>query len=216
MQDPFAMMNNMMGSMMQSFFGGGFGNSLAQMGGGMMQQSGSWGGGGCGTFSCQTMSFSSQVGADGRVHTRQFSSSTVADGRRRLRETKQAYSDSVSGTEKMSMERQIGNRGRKVVRERCEATGEEKETDMRNNISEEECEKFNEDWQREGAPYLPKHRVQLQLEGGSSASSSGHKGGAKGSSKGYGCRGSDYEAQPKGGAKGSSAQGQHRWRASPY
>mmetsp|Transcript_121255 Transcript_121255/g.214493 ORF Transcript_121255/g.214493 Transcript_121255/m.214493 type:complete len:206 (+) Transcript_121255:3-620(+) len=195
------MMNNMMGSMMGPPMHG------SMMGGRMLQQGESWAGpGSSGSFTCQTMSFSSSVGPDGRVHTREFSSSTVADGGRRVRETKQAYRDTSTGFEKMSMERQMGERGRKVVRERCETTGEEKETDMRKGISEEQCDEFNEDWQREAAPHLPWHRVQLQLEGGSSASSSSHKGSSKGSAGGN---------SQKGSSKGFGSQSQ-RYRASPY
>lgn len=180
--DPFSMMDAMMSDMMMPFggpcgggrratdpFGGGlFGGGLFQqmdqmmqmhMGGaqgGMMQmgQMGQMGGGG---FSSQVMCFSSSVGADGNVHTERFSSSTVGDHSRAMHETQQAYSNSTSGVDKMSMERQIGDRGRKVVKERTRGSGEERHTDMFKGITEDQAEEFNDQWRQQAAPHLPQH-----------------------------------------------------------
>lgn len=187
------MMSEMMGGMMQSFFGhgpsslcggGGFGP-----GGGMMQNSWGMGGGGCfpggggGSFTCQTMQFSSTVGQDGRVHTEQFSSSTVADSSRAVRETKQAYANSATGSQRLSLERQMGDRGRKVVQERCSQSGDERRTDIFKGISEEQTEEFDDEWQQRAAPHLPSHRLQLQLGSGAS-SSAGPPSGARGQREG--------------------------------
>lgn len=234
-QDPFASMNNMMGNMMQSFFGGGndgFGGPFGSMGGGMMQSFGGFGS--SSSFSCQTMSFSSSVGPDGRTHTEEFSSSTVADGRLRARETKQAYANSTTGVEKLSMERTIGERGRKVVKEHSIGTGEEKRTDILVGVSEEDGTKFTEEWQEEVAPHLPSHRVQLQLGNGNSSSSSHWKG----NSKGFGSKGAHNlarralpaptpehdDSQADGGWQQNWSEAgesypnrsQHRWRSTPY
>jgi hypothetical protein len=58
---------------------------------------------------------SSATGKDGKVHTERFASSSVQDGSKKARETQQAYSNSSTGQDKMSMERQHGDRGRKMV-----------------------------------------------------------------------------------------------------
>merc|ERR1719456_226167 len=101
-------------------------------------------GGGQGGFSSQTMCFSSTTGADGQVHTERFSSSTVGDNARGIRETQQAYANSASGMDKMSMERQIHDQGRKVVKERNRQSGEERQTDMFRGITEDQAGAFDE------------------------------------------------------------------------
>lgn len=156
------MMNNMMGGMMQSMFG--FGSGFGS--GGMMRgMGGDFGGGAC-SFSCQSFSFSSSIQSDGRVHTEQFSSSTVADPSRRIRETKQAYANSSSRCQKMSLERQMGAKGHKIVQER--QGGEDRRTEMLNGV--EDAEGFEDEWRQNAAPHLPSHRVALQLGSNSSSS----------------------------------------------
>eukprot|EP00811_Abedinium_folium_P003934 NODE_13619_length_1156_cov_5.417881.p1 GENE.NODE_13619_length_1156_cov_5.417881~~NODE_13619_length_1156_cov_5.417881.p1 ORF type:complete len:246 (+),score=48.98 NODE_13619_length_1156_cov_5.417881:164-901(+) len=177
-QDPFAMMDGMMESMMMEPFGrrgGGlfgdpFGDPSARMGGrpSMDTMGGRMGGcssslmmsangGGHGAYTSHTMVFSSQVGADGKAHTEQFSSSSVGNHGRGLRETQQAYSNSRTGMDKMSMERIDNDRGQKTVRERHRFTGDETSTDMFRGITEEEAPAFHQHWERNAAPQLPSH-----------------------------------------------------------
>lgn len=187
-------MNNMMNGMMNEMMGGMMGgHSMAALTNGkgqfhgsnnmtqMMQPrgvGGGFGGGfGGGSFSCQQISFSSTVGADGRVHTKQYSSSTVADGQRGIRETKRAFSDSREGVEKLALEQQIGEQGRRMVKERNHITQEQSQTSTLRNIDEDQAERFDARWHEEAAPHLPKHQVQsrpmLMRGTGSSSSSRG-------------------------------------------
>merc|ERR1719324_270363 len=127
-----------------------------------MFSSGGGGGGGAATatagssFQCQTMTFSSRTGADGQVHTEHFSSNTVGDRGRGIRETQQAYSNSSTGMEKMSLERQVGERGRKSVKER-QRDGEERQTDMFRGMTEDDTDAFNQQWERDARPHLPQY-----------------------------------------------------------
>mmetsp|Transcript_43269 Transcript_43269/g.119647 ORF Transcript_43269/g.119647 Transcript_43269/m.119647 type:complete len:284 (-) Transcript_43269:162-1013(-) len=180
--DPFSMMDDMMTDMMMPFgggrrgrgggpFGGGlFGGGLFDQmdgmmdmmaagrggGGGMMMSMSSMGGG-AGGFSSNTMMFSSTMGEDGQVHTEKFSSSSVGDRQRQIVETQQAYSNSNSGIDKMSLERQIHDQGRKVVKERSRHSGEERHTDMFRGMSEDQAQAFDSRWQQEAAPHIPSH-----------------------------------------------------------
>merc|ERR1719375_327310 len=97
---------------------------------GQMMTMSSGGMGGQGGFSCQTMMVSSHMGADGQRHTERFSSSTIGDQGRRMAEIQQAYSNSSTGVDKLSMERQMADRGRKMVKEYNRQTGEERNTDL--------------------------------------------------------------------------------------
>merc|ERR1711879_506834 len=71
-------------------------------------------------------------------------------------EVQQAYSNSLSGIDKMSLERQMQDRGRKMVKERS-ATGEERHTDLFRGMEEQQAREFDQQWQRDAAPYLPPH-----------------------------------------------------------
>eukprot|EP00747_Dinoflagellata_sp_TGD_P022913 gnl/TRDRNA2_/TRDRNA2_129417_c0_seq1.p1 gnl/TRDRNA2_/TRDRNA2_129417_c0~~gnl/TRDRNA2_/TRDRNA2_129417_c0_seq1.p1 ORF type:complete len:236 (-),score=53.52 gnl/TRDRNA2_/TRDRNA2_129417_c0_seq1:62-769(-) len=176
------MMDRMMSDMMMEPFGprgggagggrgGPFGGGM--MGGGLfgqmeqmmadMEQRGPGGGGG--SFQCQTMCFSSSMGADGKVHTQRFSSSTVGDRNRQLVETQQAYANSQTGIDKMSMERHMGPQGRKIVKERSAFSGEERQTEMLRGMEEHEVGRFDQRWQQEASPYLPQHNVRAALQG---------------------------------------------------
>ncbi|CAE7832852.1 Mlf [Symbiodinium sp. CCMP2592] len=186
-QDPFGMLDDMM---MQPFGGpaggGMFGSMFGQMNrmmqemdtmmsrGGMMgpdmfggggqssMMMSSMGGGGGGSFSCQTFSFSSRTGPDGQVHTEQFSSSAVGDRSQNVHEVQQMYSNSRTGEDKMSLERQLDGRGRKMVKERTRSTGEERQTDMFKGMSENDAGDFDQDWQRRAVPALPRHQQGFQ------------------------------------------------------
>eukprot|EP00927_Polykrikos_kofoidii_P067814 TRINITY_DN63254_c0_g1_i1.p1 TRINITY_DN63254_c0_g1~~TRINITY_DN63254_c0_g1_i1.p1 ORF type:complete len:288 (-),score=40.26 TRINITY_DN63254_c0_g1_i1:85-948(-) len=166
MQNPFQMMDAMMSQMMGPCGGDPFGGGMFPFGGGMcggmgnmvaMSSCGGAMGGMGGGFSSQTMCFSSKMGPDGQMHTEQFSSSTVGDTDRAIRETQQAYSNSSTGVDKMSMERQMRDQGRKMVKERSRTTGDERSTEMFRGITEDRAHEFDASWEREAAPHLQPH-----------------------------------------------------------
>merc|ERR1719382_1205016 len=134
------------GSMMQSQRSGGDG---------MMVGGTSAGGGG--GYSCQTMCFTSKMGSDGQMHTERFSSSAVGDYNGRMQEVQQAYSSSATGIDKMSLERQLEGRGRKMVKELNRSSGEERNTDMYRGMSEQQYPDFERQWNERAAPRLPQH-----------------------------------------------------------
>ncbi|CAJ1344600.1 unnamed protein product [Effrenium voratum] len=164
MQDPFGMFD------MQPFGGGGFGGLFGSMFGQMnqmMQEMERMGpgfpgavmnSGNGGSFSCQTFSFSSRMGPDGQMHTEQFASSAVRDRRRDMHEVQQAYSNSSTGVDKMSLERQLEGRARKTVKERTRGTMEERQTDMFRGMDEADAADFDSQWQQRAAPSLPRHQ----------------------------------------------------------
>mmetsp|Transcript_33048 Transcript_33048/g.98354 ORF Transcript_33048/g.98354 Transcript_33048/m.98354 type:complete len:323 (-) Transcript_33048:84-1052(-) len=184
---PFDMMDQMMGSMGA---GGMFGGLFAQMdqmmrqmnspmdgmipmgGGGSQVMMMSSSGGGSGAFSSNTMVMSSTIGADGQVHTERYSSSAVGDHGRRISEMQQAYSNSTTGVDKMSLERQMLDQGRKMVKERNRHSGEERTTDLFRGIEAEEADDFDRRWQGQARPHLPNHCLpaqQLMVTGGNAA-----------------------------------------------
>eukprot|EP00931_Biecheleriopsis_adriatica_P080017 TRINITY_DN53377_c0_g1_i1.p1 TRINITY_DN53377_c0_g1~~TRINITY_DN53377_c0_g1_i1.p1 ORF type:complete len:265 (+),score=55.27 TRINITY_DN53377_c0_g1_i1:91-885(+) len=177
--DPFGMMDDMMmpfgglgsrrsgrgGSLFDSMFGQ-MGQMMEEMesmamggGGQMMSSSMSSGGRGGGSFSCQTFSFSSVTGPDGQVHTEKYSSSAVGDRSRNMHEVQQAYSNSRTGVDKMSLERQLEGRGRKMVKERQRDSGEERQTEMFRGMTEDDARDFDDHWRQRAAPSLPQHQL---------------------------------------------------------
>jgi len=155
--DMFGHMDQMMQEMNAMAQGAGGQMSAVQGGrdGGVMLRG--MGAGGGGAYSCQTMTFSSTRGPDGKMHTERFSSSAVGDTNRQMQEVQQAYSNSSSGVDKMSLERQLQGRGRKMVKEYSRHSGEERNTDMFRGMTEEQCPEFDRRWQAEAAPHLPAH-----------------------------------------------------------
>jgi len=151
MQDADNMMRGQ-GGAMQGMAGDG-------RGGGMMMASSSGGGGG---YSMQTMMFSSSMGQDGNMHTERFSSSSVGNMNGQMREVQQAYSNSSTGMNKMSLERQLEGRGRKMVKEHHAHTGEERHTDMYKGMSEADYPAFERSWQARAVPQLPAHHTGMQ------------------------------------------------------
>merc|ERR1712137_286489 len=153
MMDDFDDMMGMTGmtGMMRGMRGMGGG-----MGGSSQMMMSSFGGGmGGGSFTSQTMCVSSTMGADGKMHTEKFASSSVGDTRRGISETQQAYSNSDTGVDKMSLERMHNERGKKVVKERSALTGDETQTEMFHGMTEEDQDDFQQAWEAEAAPYLP-------------------------------------------------------------
>eukprot|EP00929_Paragymnodinium_shiwhaense_P108376 TRINITY_DN74693_c0_g1_i1.p2 TRINITY_DN74693_c0_g1~~TRINITY_DN74693_c0_g1_i1.p2 ORF type:complete len:267 (+),score=57.68 TRINITY_DN74693_c0_g1_i1:78-878(+) len=174
-------------------FGGGFGGI-----GGMMKQfdemardmrTGSMppsarqmGGGapGGGQYACQTFSMSSVRGADGKMHTEQYMSSDVGNRDHGIRERQDAYSNSTTGVDKMGLERQLGDRGRKVVKERDRRTQEERQTEMFRGMDEGGKGAFDRDFSGK-AHHMPQHArygggVAAALGGGSPAGHGGRNG----------------------------------------
>eukprot|EP00411_Alexandrium_monilatum_P002932 CAMPEP_0175189752 /NCGR_PEP_ID=MMETSP0093-20121207/4088_1 /TAXON_ID=311494 /ORGANISM="Alexandrium monilatum, Strain CCMP3105" /LENGTH=294 /DNA_ID=CAMNT_0016482553 /DNA_START=1 /DNA_END=885 /DNA_ORIENTATION=+ len=154
-------------------------DGMIPMGGGgsqVMMMSSS--GGGSGAFSSNTMVMSSTIGADGQVHTEHYSSSAVGDHGRRISEVQQAYRNSTTGVDKMSLERQMLDQGRKMVKERNRHSGEERTTDLFRGIEAEEADDFERRWQGEAKPHLPSHCLpaqQLMMTGGNAAGASSRR-----------------------------------------
>jgi len=111
---------------------------------------------GTGRFSSQTMMFSSAVGGDGRVRSERFASSSVGDFDKKIAETQQAYSNSATGVDKMSLERQMRDRARKMVKEQIRG-GDERQTQMFRGMDEAQAAQFDQHWEREAVPNLPSH-----------------------------------------------------------
>merc|ERR1719511_295248 len=111
---------------------------------------------GSGGFSSSTMMMSMNIGPDGQVHTEKFASSSVGDRDKRIAETQQAYSNSSTGADKMSLERQMQDRGRKMVKERING-GDERQTEMFRGFDESQAHEFDQQWQQHAAPHLRNH-----------------------------------------------------------
>mmetsp|Transcript_137696 Transcript_137696/g.357707 ORF Transcript_137696/g.357707 Transcript_137696/m.357707 type:complete len:269 (+) Transcript_137696:105-911(+) len=149
--------------------GGGFGSLMKQfdemtkgmgMGMGGFQGGGLGGGGtmgmGNGQYSCQSFAMCSRMGPDGNMHTERFANSEVGNRAHGIREAQQAYSNSSLGVDKMGLERQMGDRGRKVVRERNRHTMEERSTEMFKGMDESGRDHFDRSF-GDKAHHLPQH-----------------------------------------------------------
>lgn len=135
------MMDQMMGGFGGPMMRGGMGGGMGGMGD-MMAQMQQQGGG---QFSSQVMVMSSQRGTDGQMHTERFVESSVNNGRG-ASERQQAYSNSRTGMDKMGLERNLHDRGRKVVKERNRGTGEERQTALFRGMEESQADQFDRDW----------------------------------------------------------------------
>mmetsp|Transcript_129531 Transcript_129531/g.360880 ORF Transcript_129531/g.360880 Transcript_129531/m.360880 type:complete len:255 (+) Transcript_129531:113-877(+) len=111
---------------------------------------------GGGQFSCQTFAMSSVMGPDGKMHTERYSSSDIGNRDHGIRESQQAYSNSSTGVDKMGLERQLGDRARKMVKERDRNTMEERSTEMFRGMDEGGRDMFDRDFQGK-AHYMPQH-----------------------------------------------------------
>eukprot|EP00440_Ansanella_granifera_P031565 gb/GFBE01034265.1/.p1 GENE.gb/GFBE01034265.1/~~gb/GFBE01034265.1/.p1 ORF type:complete len:281 (+),score=41.99 gb/GFBE01034265.1/:1-843(+) len=145
------------GSMMSRFdqmaeemmkgFGPGMGPGSARGGGGFP---------GAGSYSCQSYAMSSVTGADGKVHTEKYSSSDVGNTKHGIREAQHAYSNSSTGMDKMGLERHLGDRARKMVKERDRNTMEERSSEMLRGMDEGGRDAFDRDFHGK-AQHLPPH-----------------------------------------------------------
>ncbi|CAD7938013.1 unnamed protein product [Amoebophrya sp. A25] len=163
--DPFAAMEQSMSQMMGDFpmMRGGMGDPFS---GGRdpfgdmheMMSSRPSGGRGSGFSSSSSMFISSKMGADGQMHTERYSSSAVHDGSRDAFEQQQAYSNSSTGVDKMSLERQHGGRGRKMVKEYSHTSGEDRQTEYLRGLESDACKAdFDRHWGQNIAPHMPRH-----------------------------------------------------------
>mmetsp|Transcript_59078 Transcript_59078/g.93527 ORF Transcript_59078/g.93527 Transcript_59078/m.93527 type:complete len:253 (-) Transcript_59078:70-828(-) len=101
---------------------------------------------GGGSYSCQTFAVSSVMGKDGKMHTEKYSSSDVGHTGHGIREAQHAYSNSTSGVDKMGLERHLGDRARKMVKERNRFTMEEKCSEMLRGMDEGGRDHFDKDF----------------------------------------------------------------------
>merc|ERR1719163_2000774 len=99
--------------------------------------------GGNGQYAMQSFAMSSHMGPDGKMHTERFVSSDVGNRDKSIREAQQAYSNSTTGKEKMGLERQLGDRARKMVKERDRNTMEERSTEMFRGMDESGAPSFD-------------------------------------------------------------------------
>jgi len=144
-------------------FSGGGGSSIMsrfdQMANEMMQGFGSVPGSGReggGSYASQSFAFSSVTGPDGKVHTERFASSDVGNPDHNIREAQQAYSNSSTGKDKMGLERHLGDRARKIVKERDRNTREERSSEMMRGMDESSRDAFDRDFGGK-AQHLPAH-----------------------------------------------------------
>merc|ERR1719356_720582 len=103
------------------------------------------GGMGSGQYSVQTFAMTSTMGPDGRMHTEKYANSEIGNTQQRIRESQQAYSNSSTGMDKMGLERQLGDRGWKAVRERNRNTQEERSTNLFRGMDEQQKAVFERD-----------------------------------------------------------------------
>jgi len=116
-------------------------------------------GAGEGAYACQTMAFSSNLGADGKMQTERIATSAVGDAGRQIHEIQQVYSNNSQGVKKMSLEQKIGDQSLKRVKEQSLETGEHRQTELFRGMQEGEVVNFEQRWQRTAAPQLPVRRV---------------------------------------------------------
>jgi len=111
---------------------------------------------GNGSYACQSFAFSSVTGPDGKVHTEKMSSSDVGNREHGIREAQHAYSNSSMGMDKMGLERHLGDRARKIVKERDRNTMEERSSEMLRGMDESGRDGFDRDFGGK-ARHLPPH-----------------------------------------------------------
>eukprot|EP01054_Gregarina_sp_Poly1_P004361 Gregarina_sp_Poly_1__4360@NODE_235_length_10966_cov_193_557758_g208_i0_p4_GENE_NODE_235_length_10966_cov_193_557758_g208_i0NODE_235_length_10966_cov_193_557758_g208_i0_p4_ORF_typecomplete_len237_score36_33Mlf1IP/PF10248_9/3_9e16_NODE_235_length_10966_cov_193_557758_g208_i020712781 len=101
-----------------------------------------------GQYSSQMMFTSTEIGPDGQPRTKRYLHHTHGDADKQLRQTRQAFSDTGDGTDRYAMERHIGSKARRVVRERNRVSGAENQTDTLQGLTEEELQRFDSQWSR--------------------------------------------------------------------
>eukprot|EP00741_Cyanophora_paradoxa_P017352 tig00020961_g16762.t1 len=101
------------------------------------------------SFSSSSSSFS---GGPGTVYY--SSTSTTRMGPGGVVETQTSVRDGTTGTERIVLERKLGDKGRRIVRER-DATGREQTIDTLENVREDEISQFDEQWRTVAERALP-------------------------------------------------------------
>lgn len=107
-----------------------------------------------GQYSCQSFVMSSRSGADGKEHTEQYATSEVGHRGEDIRETQQFYRNTSSGIEKLGLERQLGDKGRKLVEERNLHNMEVVTSEMFKGIDESKRDHFELEYMSK-AHHLP-------------------------------------------------------------
>jgi len=161
-RDPFAGFGGFggMGSIMKQFDGMSNGSLRDaggnRHGGGGHARSSAVGGPSSGSYSSQTFCMSSGTGPDGKMHTEKYTSSDVGNHERNIRESQQAYSNSATAKDKMSLERHLGDRARKTVKQYDRQSQEERSTELFRGMDESSRGSFDRDFGGQ-AHHLPKH-----------------------------------------------------------
>lgn len=140
--------------------------------------------GGNGQYACQSFVMSSHMGPDGKMHTEKYSSSDIGNHEKKIRESQQMYSNSSTGKDKMGLERQLGDRARKMVKERDRNTQEERSTEMFRGMDEGHSQAFDRDFGAM-AHHMPAHprfdgRMLQGMQGGMNSGRSALPGGGNG------------------------------------
>merc|ERR1719316_2626021 len=100
---------------------------------------------GANTFTSQTVRSDFMVDSNQQVHTESFAESTVGNHVLDVRETQQAYSNSLSNIRKTALERQIRGQGRKVIMDYGQV-GAERQTDLLVGITQNQVGQFGTRW----------------------------------------------------------------------
>uniref|UniRef100_A0A0G4F9N7 Myeloid leukemia factor n=1 Tax=Chromera velia CCMP2878 TaxID=1169474 RepID=A0A0G4F9N7_9ALVE len=112
-----------------------------------------------GQYSCSMMSMASCVGPDGKPKVEKFAQSSVGNLQQRAYETQQAYTNTGTGVDRMALERGVGERARKVIRERNRNTGDEKEHRLFKGLDETAAADFDSKFSTIRGT-LPRHTLQ--------------------------------------------------------
>ena len=111
--------------------------------------------GSSGYMTCQVSSYSSYVDKDGKTHTEKFASAVDEDYSRGIREARHAYANSKTGEQKAAHERQLLDKGKKVVMSRTGADGQLETRNFFKGFMESNDEEFERDWLSRAAPFMP-------------------------------------------------------------
>mmetsp|Transcript_45863 Transcript_45863/g.52889 ORF Transcript_45863/g.52889 Transcript_45863/m.52889 type:complete len:234 (-) Transcript_45863:998-1699(-) len=86
----------------------------------------------------------------GNPHVERYQSQVVGGSDRsgiKMSERQQAYQNSLTGLEKVSHERTLNDKGRKVVKGRMRGSGEQYSHDIFKNMDDRQIENFDRDWE---------------------------------------------------------------------
>ena len=109
-----------------------------------------------GFVSSQVTSFTSYTDADGKVHTEKYASAVDEDFGRGIREARHAYANSKTGEQKAAHERQLMERGKKVVMSRRGHEDAIETSNFFQGFEEMNAGRFEDDWLAMAAPFMPR------------------------------------------------------------